>query len=293
MRTYGRIEPLATAALIAISVWLSATASGWAQQPKSVSDTEVVVYGREQALVDAITKRAEPQAHQEYPNELDHVLSVLLTRAYPKPDPHNLIRHTIDALCGEVETLAHTKIPDSQRDSWVASAEKSVSFERALADLAAASRQAIKPQQLVSAGLKAMLSGTGSTTAAMLSAAEAESMTHALEARTTPSQQRGTFGLDVSNWPTLKVVPGMPAAKAGLRDGDVALRINSTDVAKTETAADGLKALRAASNASMNRTTRSAGTRSSPASTAARKRRPGSIVSKNSYRCSSGMIAPG
>ena len=109
-------------------------------------------------------------------------------------------------------------------------------------------------QQLVNAGLTAMLSATGSKVADVLSVSQAESMTNLMDARQSPSKERGSLGVDVSNWPMIKIVPGMPAAKAGLRDGDVVSQVNSKDVAKTETASDGLKTLRAADDAAVNLT---------------------------------------
>ena len=187
-------------------------------------------------------------------NDLDRSLSVLLTRAYPKPKAHDLVQQTIDALCQEDETMSHTKISDAQRQLWTVSAEKSSSFDSVLHDLLAISPERTKQQQLVDVGLTAMLSATGSKVADVLSVSQAESMTNLIDARQSPSKERGSLGVDVSNWPTIKVIPDMPAAKAGLRNGDVVSQVNSKDVAKTETAADGLKNLRTADNAAVDLT---------------------------------------
>ena len=137
---------------------------------------------------------------------------------------------------------------------WTVSAENSLSFEPVLHDLLAISPERTKQQQLVNAGLTAMLRATGSKVAEVLSVSEAESMTNLMDARQSPSNGRGSLGVDVSSWPTIKVVPDMPAAKAGLRDGDVVSQVNSKDVAKTETASGGLKTLRAADHATVNLT---------------------------------------
>jgi C-terminal peptidase prc len=241
--------------ILAISAWLLASVCGWAQEkPTLAPDTEVFIYGKEQALVDSMTAGSDRQRKQEYRNDLDRSLSVLLRRAFPKPKAHELVQQTIDALCRESESLAHTKISNSQRQSWTASTENSLSFEPVLHDLLAISTERTKQAQMVNAGLKAMLSTTGSKVADVLSVSQAEWITNLMDARQSPSSERGTLGVDVSNWPTVKVVPGMPAAKAGLCDGDVVSQVNSEDVAKTETASDGLKTLRAVDHAAVNLT---------------------------------------
>jgi hypothetical protein len=255
MSAGGNAESVTIIIILAISAWLSVTVCGWAQEkPPLAPDIEVFIYGKEQALVDSMTVGSDRQPKQEYRNDLDRSLTVLLSRAYPKPKAHNLVLQTIDALCQESENLVHTKISDAQRQSWTASTEKSLSFEPVLHDLLAISPERTKQQQLVDVGLTAMLSATGSKVADVLSVSQAESMTNLMDARQSPSKERGSLGVDVSNWPTIKVIPGMPAAKAGLRNGDVVSQVNSKDVAKTETASDGLKNLRAADNAAVNLT---------------------------------------
>ena len=240
---------------LAISAWLSLPVSIWGQEKCiSIGNTEVFVYGKEQAIVDAITKDSHRQDNQKYPNELDHVFSVLLNRAYPKPEAHNLIRHTIEALCREVETITHTKVPNSQRNTWVAAAVQTNSFESVLKDIEAADAAGAKREQLVNAGLKAMVSVTASKSASVLSRPETERIVNMFEARVMPSKERGMLGVDVSKWPTIKVVPDTPAAEVGLRDGDVVLLVNSRDVAQTEAAADGLKALRGAPDTAISLT---------------------------------------
>ena len=56
-------------------------------------------------------------------------------------------------------------------------------------------------------------------------------------------QVKGIIGVDVTNWPIIKVFPQMPAEKAGLRTGDVVIRVNGEDVSHIKTAGDSLKIL--------------------------------------------------
>ena len=42
--------------------------------------------------------------------------------------------------------------------------------------------------------------------------------------------ERGLIGIDLENWPTLKVQPNMAAEKAGIKDGDVVLKIDGNNI---------------------------------------------------------------
>ena len=51
-------------------------------------------------------------------------------------------------------------------------------------------------------------------------------------------EQRGFIGINVENWPTLKVTPGMAAEKAGVKDGDVVLKVNGDSILHIKSPAD-------------------------------------------------------
>jgi C-terminal processing protease CtpA/Prc len=55
---------------------------------------------------------------------------------------------------------------------------------------------------------------------------------------------QGALGIDVSNWPAIQVIPELPAAKAGLQNGDVIVSVNGRDVSGITTPADALALLR-------------------------------------------------
>lgn len=55
---------------------------------------------------------------------------------------------------------------------------------------------------------------------------------------------QGVIGIDISNWPEIKVNPETPAAKIGLQSGDVIVRVNGKDVSHITISGDALKVLR-------------------------------------------------
>lgn len=56
-------------------------------------------------------------------------------------------------------------------------------------------------------------------------------------------EQRGLLGIDLEKWPELKVVPGMAAEEAGVKSGDVVLRINGNSISHIESSSDALSLL--------------------------------------------------
>lgn len=56
-------------------------------------------------------------------------------------------------------------------------------------------------------------------------------------------EQRGLIGIDLENWPALNVAPGMAADKAGVRSGDVVLKVNGNSVSHIESPSDALSLL--------------------------------------------------
>jgi hypothetical protein len=53
-------------------------------------------------------------------------------------------------------------------------------------------------------------------------------------------EQRGFIGINLDNWPMLKVVSGMAAEKAGIKDGDVVLKINGNSISHIKSSSEAL-----------------------------------------------------
>ena len=56
-------------------------------------------------------------------------------------------------------------------------------------------------------------------------------------------RERGLIGINLENWPVLKVTPGMPAEKAGVKDEDVVLKVNGNDISHIKSSGDALSLL--------------------------------------------------
>jgi carboxyl-terminal processing protease len=56
-------------------------------------------------------------------------------------------------------------------------------------------------------------------------------------------EQRGLIGIDLESWPTLKVLSGMAAEKAGLKSGDVVQKVNGKSISHIESSSDALSLL--------------------------------------------------
>ena len=56
-------------------------------------------------------------------------------------------------------------------------------------------------------------------------------------------EQRGFIGIDLESWPTLKVISGMAAEEAGLKSGDVVLKVNGSSISPIESSSDALNLL--------------------------------------------------
>ncbi|MHC4175386.1 MAG: PDZ domain-containing protein [Planctomycetota bacterium] len=61
----------------------------------------------------------------------------------------------------------------------------------------------------------------------------------------TGRNRKGLLGLELNNkrWPLVNVVPGMPAAKEGLQNGDKILTVNDKDITHITTIRDALTVL--------------------------------------------------
>ena len=56
-------------------------------------------------------------------------------------------------------------------------------------------------------------------------------------------EQRGLIGINLENWPTIEVISGMAAEKAGVKNGDVVLKVNGNSISHIQSSGDALNLL--------------------------------------------------
>ncbi|MHC4203663.1 MAG: PDZ domain-containing protein [Planctomycetota bacterium] len=56
-------------------------------------------------------------------------------------------------------------------------------------------------------------------------------------------EERGLIGIDLKNWPTVNIVEGMPAEKAGIKNGDVVLKVDGNSIPHDMSSGDALTML--------------------------------------------------
>ena len=56
-------------------------------------------------------------------------------------------------------------------------------------------------------------------------------------------EERGYVGINLQNWPDIKVNPEMPAGKAGIKDGDIILKINDNIITDSTSSSDAMNML--------------------------------------------------
>ena len=222
----------------------SGTADGLVKQNDGeVASGGVFLTGTEQAVVESMTEKGVERGDGPYANDLDHAYQVLLARAYPRCEGSVLARSAVAFLSEEFDRQARRTTSDEEREEWVQRILRTDSFEEVLKDLAARGGEHPDRRQLIDAGLRGMLSGTGWPSACVLSDAQAAELRRMMESRET-GEEPGFLGLDVGPWPEVKVASGFPAGRAGLRDGDVVLAINSKDVSHVTTMSEAMELLR-------------------------------------------------
>ncbi|MHC4675962.1 MAG: S41 family peptidase [Planctomycetota bacterium] len=160
-----------------------------------------------------------------------------MNRAYPPPSKITLVEKAVIWICDEFQRVTQKSIAIPERAQLIANVLQGDSFEFVLNELKRDDSRKVNRQQLIGAGLKGMLIGTGWSSACVLSGNQADELKRIMENRETGVEQ-GIVGLTLDRWPHVKVIPDLPAAKAGLRNGDVILMVDSRDVSELSTVKD-------------------------------------------------------
>lgn len=227
-----------------VPAMLIALAAGCTHRQEEVAAYDkVFLTGHEQTVVDSHTRKSEEGEPKHFGNSLDHAFAVLLARAHPRPEPRKLVRNTVGSLCGEFQRQTSNRISAAQHETWAAAALEAGSFDAVLRDMEMRGGKHVDRPRLVGAGLRGMLRATCWRSACVLTGAQAAELERIVRTRKT-HKEPGILGLKLHGWPAVEVVPGMPAAEAGLRSGDVVLSINGEKVSHIRTGSAAAKVLR-------------------------------------------------
>jgi hypothetical protein len=197
----------------------------WHVRP-SPGDTEASPTGNEQAVIERIARTARGSIPGHFANSLDNGLAVLLAKAFPNPKKEELVQATVGSLLEENRNKTGREFSASQRGRLVSAILQTGSFNSALEEL---TTPGLEGEALVEAGLTGMLSVSGWSSACVLSKSQAEELKRMTKARAGSAEERGVLGIKLERWPVAEVVPGTPAAEAGLRDGDIVMTVDGKD----------------------------------------------------------------
>ena len=197
---------------------------------RSLADGALEVYpiGSEQRVMDSLEASTPKVSVSPGLNILDSAYAAVMAKAYPKPGASSLAAKTVAAVCAEFRRQTGKELPAARGGSLSEAAARAGGFENVLRELQTESPQELDRDRLIEAGLTGMLSGP-QPPAWLLGKNEAAQFQEMILARKEPKQEPGVVGLDVGNWPTVKVSPEGPAQDAGLQNGDVMVRVDGTD----------------------------------------------------------------
>jgi C-terminal peptidase prc len=205
----------------------------------------LVVYptGDEQRVLKFLENGEGPMPDRQYANSLDHAHDALLARALPKPNSADLRRRAVAGIAEAYQRQTGQELSIVERERMVQFAADSGGFARTLENLASRNQGGFDRAHLIEAGLTEMLAVPGGPIAWLVNPEQSKALKEALQARNEPSVEKGALGLDLANWPSVKVFPDGPACAAGLRDGDVLVAIDGKDASTIRSSADAMKVL--------------------------------------------------
>ena len=245
MGLHGRTRVAAAVSSLALSVLILCAKGSCAKDERGpVVPTKVFLTGNEQAVIDSFADKTKAFSAEQFPNSLDHVFTVLLSKAYPQPDPEKLARNAVISICEIFQRQTRGRISDEERERWISTALRGKSFESVLKDIETRRQEGLDRKQLIDSGLKGMIGGSEPPFAWLLGGVEAAWFKEMLKARKTPAEERGIIGVNLGGWPVVEVLPDSPAAKVGLQNGDLVLAVDGEDASGVKTMADALKLLR-------------------------------------------------
>jgi len=197
--------------------------------PEAACD-KVLPAGQEAAIDEYLGDHTAGKDAGAFANPLDQALAVLAARAWPTPEPAALAEGAVAAMGEEFRRQGGPDISAEDRREWVATVARTRRFESVFEALQKLERRPLARPPLTQAALKGMLAKSGWNQAMLLGEQEKAAFKQLLAAREKPAEEQGRLGLRLDRWPRVEALPQSPAADAGIKTGDVVVKVNGRDV---------------------------------------------------------------
>jgi carboxyl-terminal processing protease len=178
-----------------------------------------------------------------FANPVDQAFAVLVARAWPAPQPTAMAEGAVAALCEEFRRQGGGDVSTEDRREWASTAARTRRFESVFEGLDKRAAAPLARPPLTQAALRGMLAKSGWSEAMLLGENEKAAFKQLQAARDKPSGEPGRLGLRLDHWPAVEVVPQTPAAEAGMKTGDVLVKVDGKDVPAAAGAAEALRFL--------------------------------------------------
>jgi len=239
------------AGALAIAGWCLLGCTPAAQTPAGGPQPEdrrplwdrVLPAGQEAAIEDYLGDHATGKDGAAFANPLDQAFAVLEARAWPAPPQMALVQGAVAAMCEEFHRQGGRDISAEDRREWASTAARTRRFESVFQELQTRSAAPLARPPLTGAALKGMLAKSGWSGAMLLGENEKAAFKQLQAARDKPSEEPGRLGLKLDRWPRVEVLPQTPAADAGVKTGDVIVKVDGEDVQAAASAAEAMRFL--------------------------------------------------
>ncbi len=204
---------------------------------------EVLPAGQESAIEKYLGDHTAGKDAEAFANPLDQAFAILVASVWPVPQPMALAEGAVAALCEEFRRQGGKEVSAEDRREWASAAARTGHFENVFEGLQKLAAAPLRRPALMQAALKGMLAKSGWSEATVLGEDGKAAFKQLQAARDKPSEEPGRIGLKLDHWPQVEVLPQSPAAEAGMKTGNVIVKVNGKDAPAAAGAAEAMKLL--------------------------------------------------
>ncbi len=143
-------------------VWLVVAGAGGCQASGGMPAVEVYPTGEEARVLKFLDEGGEAAAPGHFADSLDHVYSVLLTKAFPTPDAVVLRTRAVAAMAQAFQRQTGQAVSVAAQQSLVEAAGRPGGFAAVLEQLKSRAAAGSERDRLVEAGLNGLVGGAAS-----------------------------------------------------------------------------------------------------------------------------------